>query len=536
MGKGKALGSQNEKFIEDLWDFAEKGHLTKEIMAELSHRYSIPLSSVESVASFYSQPENVPVKVCNGLPCRLKTTKTTEEFIRELGSNYEPVSCLGYCDHAPVLWKNGRYYQEKSGAHAEIENSIEEQTKKASETIEQYLGNGGYGALLRFAGEQNRGFLLSAVEKESLRGMGGAGFPAHIKWKAVMSSNDAERYLLVNAHEGESGTFKDRVLIETTPHALLEGAVITALEVSASHVVIAIKREYRNARIILTDAIKSFREYIEDKNIQDLLPSVSLIPVAGYYVTGEETALMEAIEGKRSEPRIRPPFPAESGLYGKPTLVHNVETLVYVLDVLKNHYGKGDGNRSMKSYCLTGDVNIPGVYRLPIGTSASLLVEREGGTASRNLKAFFPGGLSGGIFPASHLSTPLDFDSVRKKGGGMGTGALIAISNDRCMVEIMKTVSEFFASESCGKCVPCRLGTVEMFKLLNDLSSGQATKEDLETGEETARLMQETSICALGQVAGKAFLDSMKHFSEEFLVHTEKKCPVNVCFKRGDSQ
>ena len=530
------MRTQNEKFIEDLWTVSEKYHISDDIKTEFSREYGIPLSSVESVASFYAQPENVTVKVCNGLPCRLKMSESTEELASEPGSDHGTVSCLGYCDHAPVLWKEGRFYQEKDGVPVEIDASTEVNARKASETIGQYISHGGYGALSKFVREENRGFLLNEVEKEFLRGMGGAGFPAHIKWKAIMGSKGNERYMLVNAHEGESGTFKDRVLIETSPHALIEGAVITALGVKASHVVIALKREYRNAGIILAEAIESFREYMRAQNNQDMLPPVSVVHVGGYYVTGEETALMEAIEGNRSEPRIRPPFPAESGLYGKPTLVHNVETLVHVLNILSNYYEKGNGNQTLKSYCLTGDVNNPGVYRLPIGTSASLLVEREGGTATGNLKAFFPGGLSGGIFPASYLDTPLDFDSVRKKGGGMGTGALIAVSNDRCMVDIVKTISDFFASESCGKCVPCRLGTVEMFNLLNSLSSGQATREDLKAGEETARLMQETSICALGQVAGKAFLDSMEHFSEEFIVHTEKKCPANVCFKRGDSQ
>jgi len=263
------------------------------------------------------------------------------------------------------------------------------------------------------------------------------------------------------------------------------------------------------------------------------LPDLELRSLPGSYITGEETALLEALEGRRSEPRSRPPFPAEVGLYGRPTLVQNVETLASIPGLLIDPSGNGETERPPKLFCLTGDVRRPGAYSEPLGIPAVSLIETDGGSPAAGLKAFLPGGLSGGLLPASKLDLALDFDAVRKEGCGLGTGAVVAIGADRCIVGVLGTIGEFFRSESCGKCIPCRLGTAKLSELMGLLRAGKATEEDLRDGETVARLMQETSLCALGQVAGKPFLDAMRNLQDEVVAHTRGDCPTHVCHAGG---
>ena len=321
--------------------------------------------------------------------------------------------------------------------------------------------------------------------------------------------------------------------MESNPFDLIEAAIITALTVGASKVIIALKYEYTDAEKALKTALESSTEYLNDKLERMQLPEIRIIRIPGFYITGEESALMEAIEGRRSEPRLRPPYPAEVGLFGKPTLIDNVETLVYFLGRLKEFYETGSKTAGDKAYCLTGDIENPGPYLLQYGALSSTLITQKGGTNISELKAILPGGLSGGVLPADNGSFSLDFESLKNAGAGLGTGSMIAVSRNRCMVEVMGNVESFFEKESCGKCMPCRYGTQELSKLFRNLRNGTATEADVTSAKDTASVMLKGSICGLGQASAKMFLDSVKYFNEEIRNHTVGDCEANVCFQEG---
>ncbi len=512
-----------------------KGETVNDRLIELARVHDVPLCTVQSLFTFYfPDSARANVKVCNGLPCALRGAKGVMEQLDASGREYSTVSCLGYCAEAPAVWREGKYYSHRSRDSQEIEESKIEYVEANVQRLQPYKSGGGYAALERFLGEKDKSRVLTVLEEAFLKGMGGAGFPVHLKWRAVINSKSADRFVVVNGHEGEPGTFKDRLIMEREPHVLLEGALIAAVCVGAQHVVLALKSEYANAKQVLEESIAELKSHSREKGMDGQLPEVELKPLGGSYVTGEETALLEALEGKRSEPRLRPPFPAEAGLYGKPTLVQNVETLASIPHLLADVSGNAEPSRISKYYCLTGDVRNPGAFREGLGISAATLLEEDGYSPVTGLKAFLLGGLSGGLLPASKLDVRLDFDSVKKEGCGLGTGAIIPIGQDRCIVEVVQSISDFFSSETCGKCVPCRLGTVRLASLMSSLRQGKATEQDLREGAALARLMQETSICALGQVAGKPFLDAMKHFQEEMVAHTRGDCPAHVCHAGGE--
>ena len=477
----------------------------------ISEKLKVPPSKVQSVVSFFDQG-NRENKVCSGLPCYLKGNGKG-------GSSSSQASCLGYCDKAPVTEKDHRFFSIAGGETLPLEESNKDYVANNRQGIDSYIATGGYGTLIKWTDGMD---LISTLEKTGLRGMGGAGFPVAMKWKSFRSSIARDGVLVVNAHEGEPGTFKDRIILELTPHSVLDGALLAALSNRIRKVVIGIKSEYEGATFSLKKALDEFNQKFSPSIGSGRFPEIEIMSVPGSYVTGEETALMEAIQGNRGEPRLRPPFPTEAGLYGTPTLVHNAETLAAISEIAL-------GGDFTKSYCLTGDVKRPGMYRTKMGITARDLVESSGGTETGDLKAFMPGGLSGGILPLSKIDTPLDYDSMRKIGAGLGTGSVIAFSRDRCIVDIMTEVEDFFRLESCGKCFPCRYGTEGLSGLLHRLKNGQANAADVEGGKEVAQTMIDGSICALGQAAGKVFLDAIKHFGNEFTDHTEKKCEANVC-------
>ena len=513
---------------------AETGPLSNERMAELARIHSVPLSAALSLYTFYFPPDTWKgVRVCRGLPCALRGNGMALAQSGDPAPGAGTVSCLGYCASAPVVWDAGRYYTYASGRPEEIEESTPAWVDAQAQGLRDYRRQGGYTALARVLAEPDRASLLRVVEAAVLRGMGGAGFPVYLKWKAVMSSPRQDRVVVVNAHEGEPGTFKDRIILEREPHRLLEGALTAAAVVGARTVIIALKTEYTNACSILERSLKELAEASGELGLDGRLPTLDLRPLVGPYVTGEETALLEALEGRRSEPRSRPPFPAEVGLLGRPTLVQNVETLAAIPRLLADSPDHPAREGLAKLFCLTGDVGRPGAYEEPLGIPAASLLERDGGSRPPELKAFLPGGLSGGMLPASKLDVELDFEAIRKNGCGLGTGAIVAIGKDRCIVDVLGTIGDFFRSESCGKCAPCRLGTAQLGGLMERLREGRATEEDLRDGEATARLMQETSLCALGQVAGKPFLDAMGFLREEIVAHARGECPAHVCTPGG---
>lgn len=495
----------------------ESGSLDHDAIAGISMQLKVPVSKVKSVSSFYDFDAGED-KMCNGLPCGLNQDQA---FLNSNRGRFKEEPCLGYCGHSPVFRINGKYFSRTRSVLTEIRESTAEYMNERREGTAEYLVHGGYSAMEQVLGMSDHSGVIEKVEKSGLRGMGGAGFPVARKWKSISRDRGTESYLLVNGHEGEPGTFKDRVIMELTPHGVVEGSYIVAIVNRLSTIVIALRADYRNAIASMERAMNSFRRRYED--LSRRIPAI-LTPVGGGYVTGEETALMESIEGRRGEPRLRPPFPTEKGLNGKPTLVHNPETLSIIPKIIAS-----PGYRVTKSFCLTGDVKKPGIYHETLGISAEELLHDRGGTSASDLKAFFPGGLSGSVFPASSLSMKLNFDSVGDAGGGFGTGAFIGIARNRCMVDITKRVAKFFETESCGKCAPCRLGTKEISVVMQKLSSGKGTKEDLEFGKKVATGMIEGSICALGQVAGKTFIDAVTRFSEEFASHVKSACPEGVC-------
>lgn len=520
------------EFLEELVSGSGNGGNSREFIDGLARKHGLRPSEAENISSFYTHSER-KVKVCSGLPCAMKKKEADRELLNKYpDEEVEEVSCLGYCDHAPVALSQGVYYQIGDGGTRELDPHSYSRDFRVVSSVEDYLAMGGFGVLQGMINGRSGEELLEQVKEFNLRGFGGSGFPAYVKWKAVHSSGASQKYLLVNAHEGEPGTFKDRILMETNPFELIEASFVSSMVVGASKVIVALKHEYIEAEKALKGALKNSLEYLGPLKGSMKLPEISIQRVPGYYITGEESALMEAIEGRRSEPRLRPPYPAEIGLYGKPTLIDNVETLLYLLGRLRagNRDASGKGE---KSYCLTGDVSKPGSYRLPYGSPSTELIHGRGGSELSEFKALLPGGLSGGILPAGKGDIQLDFDSVKSAGAGMGTGSMIAVSKDRCMVTVMDNVEAFFEKESCGKCMPCRYGTEELSGLFRKLRNGEASEGDISSAEKTAAVMLTGSICGLGQASAKMFLDAVKYFREEIQEHVSGKCPSSVCFQEA---
>lgn len=518
---------KDETILEAIGESSRRGELSNGEIARIAGEYRTSVSNVKSLASFYSL-DDTKDRICVGLPCFLKRT---EGDVGARAGGLREESCLGYCNHAPVSKIGGKYVTQKGDGLEEIEESQEGYITRSRENLKEYRARGGYDSG-KVASLLDPSRALNLIEKAELKGMGGAGFSTLLKWKSFRENRVADSYLLVNAHEGEPGTFKDRIIMELRPHELIEGALIAAGSNAISKVVIGIKREYVQAVKSVRLAIDEAMEMLAESKMDFHLPEFVVKEVPGGYVTGEETALMEAIEGRRGEPRLRPPFPTERGLHGKPTLVHNVETLAAIAAISRS----GD-SRVVKNYCLTGDIAKPGIYASEIGITAKDLIERHGGTNVGQLKAIMLGGLSGGMVPSSLSSDiELSFDAARKAGAGMGTGAVIALSEDRCVVDIARAVSAFFQSESCGKCMPCRYGTAAIGDILCRVAEGKATHGDLERGKETAQLMIDGSICALGQAAGKSVLDLTKNFGAEVEAHLDGHCPAGVCRTRGEER
>lgn len=510
--------------VEQLLDGGMLSEVNKRV---LSREFKVPLSKVESVATFYSQTGKFD-RICVGLPCSLKSQVPPGNHRR--GAEMKESSCLGYCDHAPVVMIKGRYFTRKRSRISEIDESTLGYVSSRRTGIDRYISGGGYSTLEDLSSKSGLSNVAEKIRTSGLRGMGGAGFEAYLKWKSLAPGAGTETYLLVNAHEGEPGTFKDRRILELEPHSMLEGAIIASVVNDIDRIVIGIKSEYNTARWSLEKAVEELEATFGRDRIWKLVPDIEIVSIGGSYVTGEETALMEAIEGNRSEARLRPPFPTVRGLFGRPTLVHNVETLSMIPGIVKS-----DDNNQEKRYCLTGDVASPGIMKAKLGINAKEMLKIRGGTGSDSIRAFMPGGLSGGILPSSMLDLNLDSNSVKKAGAGLGTGAFIALSNERCMVDVARSVSRFFENESCGKCAPCRLGTRAITETLKRVSSGKAGPSELEEAEITAGIMMQGSICALGQAAGKMFLDSVKYFGGDYEEHLAGNCSRGIC-KMGDGE
>ncbi|HIZ82651.1 MAG TPA: NADH-quinone oxidoreductase subunit NuoF [Candidatus Mediterraneibacter pullistercoris] len=408
------------------------------------------------------------------------------------------------------------------------------------ENIEEYIGTGGYEALGTVLTEKTPGDVIQILLDSGLRGRGGAGFPTGLKWKFAAANDADQKYVCCNADEGDPGAFMDRSILEGDPHAVLEAMAIAGYAIGASQGYIYVRAEYPIAVKRLEIAINQAREYgLLGKNIFDsgFDFDIELRLGAGAFVCGEETALMTSIEGNRGEPRPRPPFPALKGLFQKPTILNNVETYANIPQIIVNgpewFASMGTENsKGTKVFALGGKIHNTGLVEVPMGTTLREIVEEIGGGIpnGKKFKAAQTGGPSGGCIPAEHLDVPIDYDNLKEIGSMMGSGGLIVMDEDTCMVDIAKFFLEFTVDESCGKCTPCRIGTRRMLEILDKITKGQATMEDLDKLEELCCHLQSNSLCALGQTAPNPVLSTLRYFRDEYVAHiVDKKCPAGVC-------
>jgi bidirectional [NiFe] hydrogenase diaphorase subunit len=522
------------------------------------------------------QQQRRQINVCVAAGCltahsdQVKAALTDEVERRHLGKecHVKGVGCLGLCSAAPMVAvePNGVLYQNVSAADApaiveSLDNEpvrhlvvpsdlpffsrqmkvvLENSGKIDPMRIEDYIAAGGYGALYKVLSAMSPSEVIEQVSRSGLRGRGGAGYPAGLKWSTVAKSHGHQKFVVCNADEGDPGAFMDRSVLESDPHRVLEGMAIAAYAVGASRGYIYVRAEYPLAIQHLRVAIKQAEQIgLLGSRIFDGSFSfhLDLRVGAGAYVCGEETALIASIEGKRGTPRPRPPYPAEHGLWGFPTLINNVETFANVPPILRNggewYAGIGtEKSKGTKVFSLTGQVKHTGVIEVPMGISLREIIFEIGGgiPEGRRFKAVQTGGPTGGCIPEQHLDTPVDYESLIKLGSIMGSGGMIVIDETSCMVDVAKFFMEFCMSESCGKCIPCRVGTAQMGDLLNKITQGTATLDDLALLEELGDVVKNTSLCGLGQSSPNPIFSTLRYFRDEYLAHIEgKTCPAGVC-------
>ena len=408
------------------------------------------------------------------------------------------------------------------------------------ENIDEYIAVDGYQALAKVLTKMTPDDVINEITASGLRGRGGGGFPTGRKWSFAKASVNDVKYVCCNADEGDPGAFMDRSILEGDPQCIIEAMIIAGYAIGAHHGFVYIRAEYPIAVERLQKAIDQAKEYgFLGKNIFgsgfDFDMEIRL--GAGAFVCGEETALMTSIEGNRGEPRPRPPFPAIKGLFGKPTVLNNVETYANIAQIILNGSKWFASMGTPKSpgtkvFALGGKITNVGLVEIPMGTTLREIVEEIGGGIpnGKKFKAAQTGGPSGGCIPALHIDTPIDYDSLLALGSMMGSGGMIILDEDPCMVDIAKFYLEFTVDESCGKCTPCRVGTRRLLQFLDKITSGKGEMEDLEKIDELARHMQTSSLCALGQTAPNPVLSTMNYFKDEYIAHIkDKTCPAGVC-------
>jgi NADP-reducing hydrogenase subunit HndC len=408
------------------------------------------------------------------------------------------------------------------------------------EKIEEYIARDGYFALAKALHEMKPQDVIEEIKKSGLRGRGGGGFPTGMKWEFAAKAQGDQKYVVCNADEGDPGAFMDRSVLEGDPHAVLEAMAIAGYAIGASQGYIYVRAEYPIAVERLTIAINQAKELgLLGKNIfgMGFDFDIGIRLGAGAFVCGEETALLTSVEGKRGEPRPRPPFPANEGLWAKPTIINNVETYANITRIIR--YGADwfasmgtEKSKGTKVFALAGKIKNTGLIEVPMGTTLRTIVYDIGGGIlnDKKFKAVQIGGPSGGCIPASLLDTPIDYDNLIAAGAMMGSGGLIVMDEDTCMVDIARFFLEFTQDESCGKCPPCRIGTKRMLELLTKITEGKGTMEDIDNLETLAKTIKSSALCALGQTAPNPILSTLKYFRSEYEAHIkEKKCPAGVC-------
>jgi NADP-reducing hydrogenase subunit HndC len=409
------------------------------------------------------------------------------------------------------------------------------------ENIDEYIGTHGYEALGKVLTEMTPDEVIETILASGLRGRGGAGFPTGMKWKfASGNRGNVQKYVCCNADEGDPGAFMDRSVLEGDPHVVLEAMAIAGYAIGANQGYIYVRAEYPIAVERLRIAIDQAREYgLLGKNIfgTDFDFDIDLRLGAGAFVCGEETALMTSIEGNRGEPRPRPPFPAVKGLFQSPTILNNVETYANIPQIILHgpewFASMGtEKSKGTKVFALGGKINNTGLVEIPMGTTLRTVIEEIGGGIpnGKKFKAAQTGGPSGGCIPEEHFDIPIDYDNLISIGSMMGSGGLIVMDEDNCMVDIAKFFLEFTVDESCGKCTPCRIGTKRMYEILDKITKGEGTLEDIDKLEELCLYIKENALCGLGQTAPNPVLSTLRYFRDEYIAHVvDKKCPAGVC-------
>ena len=553
---------------------------------------NIDILEEQKKAQEHIKEQGLRVLVCAGTGCVANGSLKVIEKFRELGANVStltdydkmtivPTGCHGFCEKGVLVIipekhvtyvkvhvedveeifeshiKNGKpverllYTDPKTGEKVHKNDDINfyaKQTRTAlkncgkinAESVEEAISVRGYEALAKVISENNPDGVIDTIVKSGLRGRGGGGFPTGMKWKFTAANKGGKSYVVCNGDEGDPGAFMDRSVMEGDPHKLLEGMAIAGFAIGADEAYIYVRAEYPLAIKRLRKAIKDAEEKnLLGKNIMgsDFSFTVHIKEGAGAFVCGEETALIASIEGERGMPRPKPPFPANKGLFGRPTLINNVETLANVPLIILNgaewFASMGcETSKGTKTFALTGEVNNTGLIEVPMGTTLREIIFDIGGGIrnGKKFKAVQIGGPSGGCLTEEHLDIPMDYDSLIKAGAMVGSGGLVVMAEDTCMVEVARFFMNFTKNESCGKCVPCREGTKNMLKILEKIVAGKGELSDLDLLEELANTVKDGSLCGLGKTAPNPVLSTLKYFRDEYISHiVDKKCPAGVC-------
>ncbi len=557
------------------------GHVSDDVIGEIAGRLGLNALQVTETMAYYSmlrrqRAGKYHVQVCTNVSCMLRGGNKLFEFVQkklEVGHkqttadgvfSLEEVECLGACTGAPAMQVNYDFYENLTTERAtqifealEIGRTPEPSTPisgsvkkrhpaevpvisrlfgvKDSHKLEVYLAHDGYKGMERALKELTPDQVIDEMKKSNLRGRGGAGFPTGMKWSFVPKESAKPKYILCNADESEPGTCKDRPLMEMMPHQLIEGIVIAGRAVSSHQGYIYIRGEYRYVLDIMDEALaEAYKAGYLGKNILGSGFDFDMITHtgAGAYECGEESALMESLEGKRGYPRIRPPFPAIVGLYGSPTVINNVETLSAAPEILRRggewYAGLGSPkNGGTRLFCVSGHVNKPGIYELPMGFPLRQMIEDVAGGMlnGRKLKAVIPGGSSCPLLSADEIDVAMDYDSLAKAGSMLGSGGVVVIDEDTCMVDVARRIMHFYAHESCGWCIPCREGTGWLRKMLDRFHSGGGRAEDIPMVGELAKNMLGKTFCPLGDAAAMPTISIVKKWAHEFEQHLSGKCP-----------
>ncbi len=520
---------------------AKEGWLSPETLRSIAAELGQPLHRVESVSTFYThyrreKPRPVQIQVCRDLSCMLAGGEAACSEVREENAaddvQVEEVSCLGRCERAPVAIVNHEIVETEDleAVTAAVDRArrgeppqFDDETR-VSWAADIYDGESEYFSTLRrmVTNREDPAQIVETLKESGLRGMGGAGFPTGLKWGFVRAESATPKYVICNADESEPGTFKDRAILDDLPYLVLEAMAIAGYVIGAEKGTVFIRHEYEPERLSIEAAIRD--AYSEGHLGQKLFGTdfsfdIDVFVSPGGYILGEETALLECMEDKRGEPRNKPPFPGSFGLWGKPTLMNNVETLAHVTGILGRgldwwrSLGRGD-YAGHKFISVSGDVNEPGVYLIPVGSTLGELLERAGGMLPETeLAAIAPGGASSNFIRPDKLDTEIDFQPLQEAGSMLGSGACVFVGDHHPLLEVGVNVARFFRNESCGKCVPCRVGSEKAIALLEGRDKLPVGSRELL--EELNETMHQTSICGLGQVALAPLLSIIENFDDE---------------------